>query len=158
MATYTICGKNQQRVLLVDKDKLWLNKSVFSYLRTPTMWHCPHSPAARLLLTAGRAAVDDISYLTSSQQQTHHSAYGSRMEQTDRQTDGRTPASCKCKEPAPYTMPAVPKNTVLLHWTDIQKSRWNMRLISRYTAHYLHVCRRTRQAVCHSAGARAWPR
>jgi len=53
------------------------------------MWHCPHSPAARLLLTAGRAAVDDISYPTSSQQQTHHSAYGSRMEQTDRRTDAR---------------------------------------------------------------------
>jgi len=56
------------------------------------MWHCPHSPAARLLLTAGRAAVDDISYPTSSQQQTNHSAYGSRMEQTDRQTDRRTDA------------------------------------------------------------------
>jgi len=145
MATYTICGKNQQRVLLVDKDKLWLNKSVFSYLRTPTMWHCPHSPAARLLLTAGRAAVDDISYPTSSQQQTHHSAYGSRMEQTDRQTDGRTDARELQMQRAcsVYYAGSAKKNTVLLHWTDIQKWRWNMRLISRYTAHYLHVCRRT---------------
>ena len=39
------------------------SESVFSYLRTPTTWHCPHSPAAaaaidRCLLPAGPTAAN----------------------------------------------------------------------------------------------------
>ena len=71
------------------------NKSVFSFLRQLTMWHCPH-PAARLLMTAGRLAVQqsiDVSWPPGPQQQTRSSGVR-RPDGTDRRTDRRTPDSC----------------------------------------------------------------
>jgi len=46
-----------------NSDLLKFNKSVFSYLRMLTTWHCPHSPAAaaaidQYLLPAGPTAAN----------------------------------------------------------------------------------------------------
>jgi len=61
-------------------------RSLFSFLRQPTTRHCPHSHAAaasRLLLTAGRAAIDR--YLLHD----GPSAANPLKGQTDGRTDGR---------------------------------------------------------------------
>jgi len=62
------------------RHKAEQNKPVFSYLRTLTTWHCPHSPAAaaaidRYLLPAGPTAAN---------LQQRRAATG-----WDRRTDGR---------------------------------------------------------------------
>jgi len=44
-----------------------INKSVFSYLRTLTTWHCPHSPLLQLSI--------DISCLLGPQQQNSSSGF-----------------------------------------------------------------------------------
>ena len=62
------------------------NKPVFSFLRTLTTWHCPHSPAA--------AAVQRASRTTAANLQRRVSCCGPVLGQTDGQTDRRTPDRC----------------------------------------------------------------
>ena len=98
------------------------NKSVFSFLRQLTTWHCPHSPAAavaRLLLTTDLRAVQQsvhISCPPCPQQQTRRSGMR-RLDGTDGQTDGPTPVSCIGLDPAARrpTMRAMPKMRCLLY-------------------------------------------
>jgi len=60
-------------------------KSVFSFLRQLTTWHC-----SQLLLSAGRAAIDRyLLPVHGPQQQTRLKMRS--MDGTDRRTDGRTP-------------------------------------------------------------------
>ena len=70
----------------------------FSYLRTLTMCHCPHSPAAA-------AAVDRFFCPPGPQQQTCSSGFAAAGICWDRQTDGRTP--CRFIDPAQHAMLAV---------------------------------------------------
>jgi len=70
-----------------------LNKSVFSFLRTLTTWHCPHPTLLLLLPSAGRAAIDR--YLltagpTAANLQQRVCCCGPMLGQTD----GRTPYRC----------------------------------------------------------------
>ena len=74
------------------------NKSVFSFLRRLTMWHYPHSPAARRAAVGG-AAIDIICW-PGPQQQTCWNRH------TDRWADGRTPD--RCIDPARHSTRAVP--------------------------------------------------
>ena len=88
------------------------NKSVFSFLRQLTTWHCPHSPATR------RAAVHHATAAPGShcnqwiicplgpQQQTCNS--GVQMGQTYSVTHGQTDALQLHIDPAPHTMHTVP--------------------------------------------------
>jgi len=77
------------------------SKSVFSFLRQLTTWHCPHL----LLLSAGQQSID-ISCSPDPQQQTR-----SIGERRDRQTDGRTPY--RYIDPIPHiTTRAVPKSAL----------------------------------------------
>jgi len=73
---------------------------VFSYLRTLTTWHCPHSPAARRC--CNNRSISPVSRAHSSKP----SAAGwPVLGQTDGQTDGQTPYRCVS---APNTMQSVP--------------------------------------------------
>ena len=86
---------------------------MFSYPRTLTTWHCPHSPDARRCCWAPVVQQStDISCPPGPQQQTCSSglaAIGPRwVRQTDRQTNGRTPY--RYVDPAPHTAPVVPRN------------------------------------------------
>jgi len=60
-------------------------KSVFSFLRQLTTWHC-----SQLLLSAGRAAIDRYLLAVHGPQQQTRLKMRS-MDGTDRRTDGRTP-------------------------------------------------------------------
>ena len=91
----------RQGVNVTAMDRTLRNKSVFSFLRQLTMWHCSQLllRAARLLLTAGPLVVQqsiDISPgRRALQQQMRSSDVGGRIAgQTDRRTDtnGRTDA------------------------------------------------------------------
>ena len=74
----------------------------FSYLRTLTTWHCPHSPAARRCCS-NRSPL----------RQAHSSKPASGTNgQIDGETDGRTPY--RFTDPAPHTMRAVPMIHIIM--------------------------------------------
>jgi len=74
----------------------------FSYLRTLTTWHCPHSPAARHCCS-NRSPL----------RQAHGSKPASATNgQIDGETDGRTPY--RFTDPAPHTMRAVPMMHIIM--------------------------------------------
>jgi len=74
------------------------NKSVFSYLRTLTMWHCPHSAATA-------AAWIDISCPPGPQQQTGSQSVCCSRRLVHAETDGWKP----------HTIRAVPKTVTYLN-------------------------------------------
>jgi len=87
---------SRQGVNVTAMDRTLRNKSVFSFLRQLTTWHCSQLllRAARLLLTAGPLVVQqsiDISPgRRALRQQMRSSDVGGRIVgQTDRRTDGR---------------------------------------------------------------------
>jgi len=75
-------------------------KSVFSYLRTLTTWHCPHSPAAAASIDRYLLSV----WPTAANLQQRRAAAGWER-QTNGRTDGRTPD--RYMDPAPRTMLAA---------------------------------------------------
>ena len=109
----TTTPRRQQSPLLCDYYSICAStnahKSVLSFLRQLTTWHCPHLAAARRCTAAaadrrpaGRAAIGRYLLPPGPQQQTRSS--GVRRSngtdgQTDEQTDGRTQDSFI--EPAP---------------------------------------------------------
>ena len=71
------------------RHRIKQNESVFSFLRQLSTWHC-----SRLLLSAGRAAIDRYLLTAGPTAANPHqrSAAGKRLNRrTDRRTDGRTP-------------------------------------------------------------------
>ena len=102
--------------------------SVFSLVRQLTTWHCPHSvaTAARLLLTAGRAATDQPPVGRAHRIKPAAAAYGSIMGRTDRldrQRNGRTPDNCIV--PASHAMRVVSISRLgatVLSWRDILRA------------------------------------
>ena len=92
----------------VDYRDCILNKSVFSFIRQLTTWHCPHLAAA-VHRSAGRAVINRYllaSRPTVANPQQRRAAAGCRDRGTDGQTYGRTRDSCI--DPATHTMRAVP--------------------------------------------------
>jgi len=66
----------------INKINIIVNKTTLSFLRQLTTWHC-----SQLLLSAGRAAVDQISCWLGSQQQTRRTL----LQQSIHGTDAWTP-------------------------------------------------------------------
>ena len=88
------------------------NKSVFSYLRTLTSWHCPHSPAAVTAPMPGRYLLTAMPTAGNLQQ-----GVCCCRPCCDRRMDGRTPY-CFI-QPAPQTMHAVPITMICASYTVI---------------------------------------
>ena len=80
------------RITACHMNGVILNRSVFSFLRTLTTWHCPHSPdigAAPLCVVQACIQSMDISCRPDPQQQTCSSGFAAVCPCWDRRTQGR---------------------------------------------------------------------
>jgi len=109
------------------------NKSVFSFLRRLTTWHCPHLPAAAAERWPAVQQSIDIScplQPTAASLQQRVCCCGPMLGQTDRETNGHRTVTCTV-DPAPHTMMAVLTRTT--RWPKIiQQQATSQRKASLY--------------------------
>ena len=105
LAKYSAVPRWRGKINYINNSMVvYLNKSLFSFLRQLTTWHCRH-----LLLRAVRQYRSIASGRRAHGSKPARSGVrGGQMGQTDRQRDGRTPDSCI--DPAPHTMRTASKN------------------------------------------------
>jgi len=94
-----------------------INKSVVSFLRQLSTWHCPHS-LLRPRVACGAAVVGqqsiDISCPPGAQLQTRRTLLQRSIDGTDRQTDGRTDETRNQRQAAGGRMPPHARSTHVL--------------------------------------------